>query len=151
MWGSAVIAAGLALGNRDSYSAADAAAAVKAFADAITELGKAEPGDKTMVDALLPFRDTFLKELDAGATVADALAAAASAATQAADRTADLRPLKGRARPLAEKSLGHADPGAVSFGLICERIARHITTGPAELEPATSDEANTARNGAQND
>ena len=60
LWGSAIIAAGLALGNRDSYSGEDAAAAVTAFADAITELGKAEPGDKTMVDALLPFRDAFL-------------------------------------------------------------------------------------------
>jgi dihydroxyacetone kinase len=126
LWGSAVIAAGLALGNRDSYSGEDAAAAVKAFVDAITELGKAEPGDKTMVDALLPFRETFLGTLDGGAPLRDALAAAAAAAQTAADRTADLRPLKGRARPLAEKSLGHPDPGAVSFALISERIARHL-------------------------
>ncbi|MET3919346.1 dihydroxyacetone kinase subunit DhaL [Arthrobacter sp. UYEF20] len=126
LWGSAVIAAGLALGNRESYRAEDAVAAVNAFTNAITELGKAEPGDKTMVDALLPFRETFLNELDGGASLGGALAAAASAATEAARQTADLRPLKGRARPLAEKSLGHPDPGAVSFGLITERIARHI-------------------------
>ncbi len=61
LWGSAVIAAGLALGNRDSYRAEDAAAAVDAFSSAITALGKAEPGDKTMVDALLPFQDAFLQ------------------------------------------------------------------------------------------
>ncbi|CAI3793461.1 dihydroxyacetone kinase subunit DhaL [Pseudarthrobacter sp. MM222] len=128
LWGSAVIAAGLALGNRDSYSGGDAAAAVTAFVDAITELGKAELGDKTMVDALLPFRDTFLNAFDAGTSVADSLAAAAEAATAAASRTADLRPLKGRARPLAEKSLGHPDPGAVSFALIATRISTHIET-----------------------
>lgn len=125
LWGSAVIAAGLALGNRDSYSGGDAAATVSAFVDAITELGKADAGDKTMVDALLPFRDTFLLALDGGATAAAALAAAAAAAQTAADRTAELRPLKGRARPLAEKSLGHPDPGAVSFALIAARISAH--------------------------
>ncbi len=126
LWGSAVIAAGLALGNRESYTGADAAAAVTAFSNAITELGKAEPGDKTMVDALLPFRDTFLNGLDGGAPVGASLAAAATAAQDAAGKTAGLRPLKGRARPLAEKSLGHPDPGAVSFALITERIATHL-------------------------
>jgi dihydroxyacetone kinase len=126
LWGSAVIAAGQALGNRETYSSRDAAAAVKAFVLAITELGKADPGDKTMVDALLPFRDAFLTELDGGAPVDRALAAAAAAAELAAAQTAELRPLKGRARPLAEKSLGHPDPGAVSFGLIATRISQHV-------------------------
>jgi dihydroxyacetone kinase len=144
-----VIAAGLALGNRDSYRAGDAAAAVTAFTDAITELGKAEPGDKTMVDALLPFRDAFRNASDGGASVDSALATAASAATEAARLTADLRPLKGRARPLAEKSLGHPDPGAVSFGLIAERIATYIQSELAGSEAATSDMAAAAGNGAQ--
>ena len=48
LWGSAIIAAGQALANQDSYSGEAAAAAVTAFVDAITALGKAEPGDKTM-------------------------------------------------------------------------------------------------------
>jgi D-erythrulose 4-kinase len=126
LWGSAVIAAGRALGNKESYGASDAAGAVTAFASAITDLGKADVGDKTMVDALLPFRDAFLAELDGGAPVDRALAAAAAAAESAAARTAGLRPLKGRARPLAEKSLGHPDPGAVSFGLIAARISLYI-------------------------
>jgi dihydroxyacetone kinase len=128
LWGSAVIAAGLALGNKDAYRGADAAAAVTAFVDAITALGKAEPGDKTMVDALLPFKDTFLAAFDGGAQVAVALASAATAAREAADATASLRPLKGRARPLAEKSVGHPDPGAVSFGLIAARVSAYIDT-----------------------
>jgi dihydroxyacetone kinase phosphoprotein-dependent L subunit len=136
LWGSAIIAAGLALGNRDSYSGKDAAAAITAFVDAITELGKAEAGDKTMVDALLPFRDTFRATFDGGASVAASLAAAAAAARTAADETAGLRPLKGRARPLAEKSLGHADPGAVSFALIAARISAHIPSQPAKAELA---------------
>jgi dihydroxyacetone kinase phosphoprotein-dependent L subunit len=151
LWGSAVIAAGHALGNRDSYSSADAAAAVNAFTNAITELGKAESGDKTMVDALLPFRETFLAGLGEGTSVGASFAAAAAAAQTAADQTAALRPLKGRARPLAEKSLGHPDPGAVSFALISERIAQHITGELATPEQATTDKATSAGEGAQND
>ncbi|MFS2087244.1 dihydroxyacetone kinase subunit DhaL [Paenarthrobacter nicotinovorans] len=138
LWGSAVIAAGLSLGNRESYSSKDAAAAVEAFTSAITELGKADPGDKTMVDALLPFRDAFLAELDGGAPVDRALAVAAAAAESAAANTADLRPLKGRARPLAEKSIGHPDPGAVSFGLIAARISHHIYSQLAAAAPSTA-------------
>jgi dihydroxyacetone kinase len=126
LWGTAVIAAGAALGNRDRYTGRDAAAAVEAFASAITTLGQAGPGDKTMVDALLPFRDAFLTEISGGARVGRALAAAAATARTAAEQTADLRPLKGRARPLAERSLGHPDPGAVSFALIAERLGRHL-------------------------
>lgn len=138
LWGSAVIAAGLALGNRDGYRGEDAAAAVTSFVDAITALGKAEPGDKTMVDALLPFRDTFLTAFDGGTPVAAALAAAAAAARDAADATASLRPLKGRARPLAEKSLGHPDPGAVSFGLIADRISNYFDSVLTHSQPASA-------------
>ena len=128
LWGSAVLAAGISLGNKVSYGSQDAASAVTAFVDAITALGKAEPGDKTMVDALLPFRDAFLASSNSGATAGAALAAGAAAAQEAANQTASLRPLKGRARPLAEKSLGHPDPGAVSFGLITARISDYFTT-----------------------
>ncbi|MEV5053581.1 dihydroxyacetone kinase subunit DhaL [Arthrobacter sp. LAR12-1-1.1] len=141
LWGSAIIAAGQALGNQDSYSGEDAAAAVTAFVDAITELGKAELGDKTMVDALVPFRNAFLTAFDAGTPVAASLAAAAEAATAAAEATSGLRPLKGRARPLAEKSLGHPDPGAVSFALIATRISAHTDTSSTGTRLATSEPA----------
>lgn len=144
LWGSAVIAAGLALGHKDAYRGEDAAAAVTAFVDAITELGKADLGDKTMVDALLPFRNAFQLEFDGGTPVPAALATAAAAAQDAADATASLRPLKGRARPLAEKSLGHPDPGAVSFGLIAARISAYI-----DSELTDSQLAAAAGNGAQ--
>ncbi|MGO2542957.1 MAG: dihydroxyacetone kinase family protein [Specibacter sp.] len=126
LWGTAFIAAAAALGNQDSYSSKDAAGAVEAFSNAITTLGKAEPGDKTMVDAILPFRDAFLASIAAGSPVVAAVKAAAVISQDAAAATAKLRPLKGRARPLAEKSLGHPDPGAVSFSLIVERLGQHI-------------------------
>ncbi|TLM72727.1 dihydroxyacetone kinase family protein [Pseudarthrobacter sp. NamB4] len=128
LWGAAVTAVGRTLGSKDAYTAADATAAVNALRDAIVTLGKAEAGDKTMVDALLPFADTFTKAIDDGGSLAGSLCAAAEAAARAADATADLTPKKGRARPLAEKSLGHPDPGAVSFGLIASRVADYAAS-----------------------
>ncbi|TQJ39849.1 homodimeric dihydroxyacetone kinase [Arthrobacter sp. SLBN-112] len=128
LWGAAVTAVGRTLGSKDAYTAADAAAAVNALRDAIITLGKAEAGDKTMVDALLPFADTFAKAIDDGGSLAGSLRAAAEAAAEAADATAALSPKKGRARPLAEKSLGHPDPGAVSFGLIARRVADYAAS-----------------------
>ncbi|MBT2566084.1 dihydroxyacetone kinase subunit L [Arthrobacter sp. ISL-85] len=128
LWGAAVTAVGRTLGSKDTYTAKDAAAAVNALRDAIVTLGKAEAGDKTMVDALLPFADTFSRAIDDGGSLADSLRTAAEAAAKAADATAELSPKKGRARPLAEKSLGHPDPGAVSFGLIARRVAEYAAS-----------------------
>ena len=65
----------------------------------------------------------------------NALTAAAAAAREAAEGTASLRPLKGRARPLAEKSLGHPDPGAVSFGLIATRISKYVESTHSDAAP----------------
>jgi dihydroxyacetone kinase phosphoprotein-dependent L subunit len=149
LWGSAVLSAGTALGNKESYLDEDAASAVTAFVDAITALGKAEPGDKTMVDALLPFRDAFLAAFSGGTPVRGALTAAAAAAREAAEGTASLRPHKGRARPLAEKSLGHPDPGAVSFGLIAARISSYFDSELTDYSPTDSTLAvSAAGNGA---
>jgi dihydroxyacetone kinase len=135
LWGAAVTAVGNALGNKDAYAAADAADAVRAFRDSIITLGKAEAGDKTMVDALLPYVAAFTEALDGGTGVAQSLRTAAQAATHAAEATTGLRPKKGRARPLAEKSLGHPDPGAVSFGLIATAVAGLA----ASLEPTSGE------------
>ena len=76
-----------------------------------------------MVDALLPYVEAFTEAVDGGAGVAQGLQSAAQSATLAAEATAELSPKKGRARPLAEKSVGHPDPGAVSFSLIATAVA----------------------------
>jgi dihydroxyacetone kinase len=80
-------------------------------------VGHAAVGDKTMLDALVPFAETFRAQVQDGATLAAAWTAAAQVATRAAERTAELRPRLGRARPLAERSLGSPDPGATSLAL----------------------------------
>ncbi len=115
LWGAALRAAGEHIGDQRAPSAADAAAAVTAALAIIQTNGKAEVGDKTMVDALVPFAHGLTARVAAGERLAAAWTAAAVDATQAAEATADLLPRMGRARPHMEKSLGTPDPGAISL------------------------------------
>ena len=89
--------------------------------------GKAKVGDKTMVDALVPFADTLSERLSAGAHLVDAWSAASHAAKDAAERTAGLMPGMGRARAHGEKAVGVPDPGAVSLALIAEAVGRVLS------------------------
>jgi dihydroxyacetone kinase len=124
LWGAALEAAGRALDDTDDgFSTADAAASAHAFAEAVSGLGGARLGDKTMLDALLPFLDELDSRLGSGSGLADAWRAAATTATESARYTADLRPKVGRARPLAEKSLGTPDAGATSLALVAHAVA----------------------------
>ncbi|MFP5020875.1 dihydroxyacetone kinase family protein [Pseudonocardia phyllosphaerae] len=125
LWGAALEALGRHLGDTaEAYPAADVAAGVREFATTIQQLGRAEPGDKTLLDALLPFADDLERRVGDGAELADAWAAAADVATQRARETADLRPRIGRARPLAEKSVGTPDAGATSMALVVTAVGR---------------------------
>jgi dihydroxyacetone kinase len=127
LWGAGLRAFGEAVGNSSAPEPEQLAAAVMAFADRIVQLGKAEAGDKTMVDALLPFASAFAGLVAAGAEPGRAWEDAARDATAAAEATSGLMPLKGRARPLAEKSLGTPDPGATSLALIFTVMGPHLT------------------------
>lgn len=116
LWGSGIRAMGETIGDQDAPSETTIIAAAEAYADRILQLGKAEIGDKTLVDALLPFVRS-LRENEARG-LPGAWRAAAGVATEAAEATKDLLPKKGRSRPLAEKSLGTPDPGAISLAAI---------------------------------
>jgi dihydroxyacetone kinase len=126
LWGAGLRAFGESLGNRQAPGPEELAAAVAAFAAGITGLGKAGRGDKTMVDALLPFLETFSGLVARGVDPGPAWTEAAGAATAAAEATASLRPLKGRARPLAAKSVGTPDPGAVSLAMVFTVLGPHL-------------------------
>ncbi|WP_018157983.1 dihydroxyacetone kinase family protein [Demetria terragena] len=128
LWGSALEAMGRSLtDDRESHSDNDIADSIAAFTDAISELGRAEVGDKTMLDSMTPFVSTLKKRVgEVG--LAPAWVEAAAESTQAATATADLRPKVGRARPLAEKSLGHPDAGATSFALLVTELGDWLTT-----------------------
>lgn len=129
LWGAALEAFGRHLGDTaDGYPAATVAAGVRTFATTIEQLGGARAGDKTLLDALLPFVDELERRVGEGEGLAAAWTAAAAIATDAAAATADLRPRIGRARPLAEKSVGTPDAGATSLGLIVTAVADVLTS-----------------------
>lgn len=123
LWGAALTAAGNVLGDQSAISPEAHADAADAFIEAIIRLGGGQEGEKTMIDAQVPFARALRAAINAGATPADAWREAAQVAVDAAAATADMRPTLGRARVLAERSLGHADPGATSFGLVVTTIA----------------------------
>lgn len=118
LWGNALVAFGARIGDSpEIISHSDVAAALDDAYQTIVKLGKAGPGDKTMLDALAPFISNLRLSLDSGAALPAAWQHAANAATQAAQATAALRPKVGRARPLADRSIGTPDAGAVSLAL----------------------------------
>jgi D-erythrulose 4-kinase len=113
---------GRALGNTKAVTAERLADAVQQSATNLKNFSKAELGDKTMLDALFPFVDTLLAEVRGGASLHRAWRTAAKACVAAAEATAPLVPRIGRARPLAERSVGTPDPGAISLGLIATAL-----------------------------
>jgi dihydroxyacetone kinase len=121
IWGLGLLAASRALSDGAGVTADQVRLAARQALDSVMTLGGAKPGDKTLVDAFVPFVDALSADIEAGAHLAEAWRGAAAVAGQAAEGTAQLRPKLGRARPLAERSLGHPDAGAVSFAL-CARV-----------------------------
>jgi dihydroxyacetone kinase len=122
LWGLALRSVGTALGDELAPCRTHVATGVQAAVDGIMSFGKAEVGQKTMVDALVPFTTTLSVAVADGSDLVAAWTTAAAAASTAAAETADLLPKMGRARPHAEKSLGTVDAGAYSFGLIVTAI-----------------------------
>lgn len=124
LWGAMLAAIGEHLGDtseRDA-DASDVATAVGQGLAALRRLGKAEMGDKTMVDAIGPFVDVMTEQAAQGLPVYDCWFAATAAARSAAEATAEMRPKIGRARPLAERSVGTPDAGAISFSLCADAV-----------------------------
>nr|WP_201468844.1 dihydroxyacetone kinase family protein [Microbacterium hydrocarbonoxydans] len=118
LWGVMLHAVAERLGDEGRPDAAAVSAGVADAVHAVQAYGKADVGDKTMVDALVPFTRTLSDALTGGALLVDAWAAAADAASRAATASADLLPKMGRARSHGAHALGTPDPGAVSFALI---------------------------------
>ena len=124
LWGVILRSIGETIGDEDGARARHPSPpASPPRRDGVTAYGKAEVGDKTMVDALVPFSTELTLAVDARRLARRTRGrAAADAATRAAAATADLLPRMGRARPHAEKSLGTPDPGAHSLALIVTAI-----------------------------
>jgi dihydroxyacetone kinase-like protein len=111
----------------DGMTPDDFAACLDAAVAGVQSRGKAEPGDKTMIDALLPAGDALRAALADGAGFGAALGRAADAAEEGARATIPLVARKGRASYLGERSAGHQDPGATSSAMLVRCAARTWT------------------------
>jgi dihydroxyacetone kinase len=132
LWGIFLSAIGASLGDTDEVTTKRVSAAVRHGAETIQRVGKAELGDKTMLDALFPFLDALDARLNAGAALAEAWQDAAATAVEAAEATAPLVPKVGRARPLAERSVGTPDAGATSMGLVLTAVGHMLGDAPCD-------------------
>jgi dihydroxyacetone kinase len=111
------------------YAGPDPAAwthACFAGCEAIAALGGASPGDRTMLDALLPFAHTLQSAFAKGESPAAAAQTAVAAAESAAQATAQMTPRRGRASYLAERAIGHPDPGAIAIAIWLRAVAESI-------------------------
>ncbi|MFG2122656.1 dihydroxyacetone kinase subunit DhaL [Streptomyces sp. NPDC048710] len=108
LYGTLLRKAGKALGDAAEVSEKQLAEALRAGVDGVMALGGAAPGDKTMIDSLVPAVDAL----------GDGFGAARSAAEEGAEATIPLLARKGRASYLGERSIGHQDPGATSSALL---------------------------------
>jgi len=114
LYGAWISSTGQSLGD-DEPDATALHEALRSSLSALEELGKAKPGDKTMLDTLEPFVRAYGETARGGSSIADAWSAALPAAEEGAEATADMISTRGRAAKLGERSRGHKDPGAVSM------------------------------------
>ncbi|HEX3815975.1 MAG TPA: dihydroxyacetone kinase family protein [Mycobacteriales bacterium] len=132
LWGLLLQAVGRTVGNTGRPTGNQLAGGIRAGIDDVQRAGKAQVGDKTMLDALVPFTDAFAAGLDAGTPCAQAWSSACAVATQAAADTAPMTPKVGRARPLAQRSVGTPDAGATSMALCLTAAGPALATTEGE-------------------
>lgn len=127
----AILRAGQQLGEAPEIDGPGLAGALDQVVQAMRGLGKAEVGDKTMLDALVPATETLRARIEAGDTLGAASTAACEAAEAGVQATVPLQARKGRASYLGERSIGHQDPGATSAALILRALETVVAKRPA--------------------
>jgi dihydroxyacetone kinase-like protein len=123
LYGTLFLQMGMATAGRDELDLAGWTAALEAGVKGVQARGKAEPGDKTMVDALLPAVEALRAAADGSSGLADALRRSADAAEEGVKATIPLEARRGRASYLGPRSVGHQDPGATSSQLLLAAAA----------------------------
>jgi dihydroxyacetone kinase-like protein len=124
LFGTMFLRMGAALGDTAEVSLSQLATALRAGLGGVVARGKAEPGDKTMYDALAPAVNALDAAATAGVNKADALKLALAAAENGRDATTPMLARKGRASYLGERSVGHQDPGATTVALLMAAAVR---------------------------
>lgn len=122
LYGTLFLRASMAVTGKQELTAEDMAALLQAAVEGVVQRGKANLGDKTMLDALSPAAETFKQSVTAGSTTLEALQQAVAAAEEGMKNTVDMVAKKGRASYLGERSIGHQDPGATSSYLIVKTL-----------------------------
>ena len=123
LFGTAFLRAATSVGDAETLDGAAVAGALTAARDGVVARGKAESGDKTMVDALTPAVNAAKAAAEGGGSVTEVLSAAADAAAEGTEATFPLQARKGRASYLGERSIGHIDPGAQSTAYLLRALA----------------------------
>jgi len=125
LYGTAFLRASTALADKEEVSSEDAAEALEAALGGIKQRGKAEVGDKTIIDALEPAVEAA-KEAAGEGSVAGVFRSAAEAAKEGAESTVPLTARRGRASYLGARASGHQDPGATSTYMLLDAAARTL-------------------------
>ncbi|WP_027034078.1 dihydroxyacetone kinase subunit DhaL [Mesorhizobium loti] len=126
LYATAFMRAAAAVKGKATLADADFIALFQAMAQGIKDRGKAEAGEKTMVDAWQPAAEAAAAANLAGKTLAESLEAAFAAAQRGAEATKDMIAAKGRSSRLGERSLGHMDPGAASAVTVVGAIRKSL-------------------------
>ncbi len=127
LWGTALLRAGRAVGDATAVDLPLALEAIASGVDGLAERGGSREGDKTLVDVMAPASRAFANAGMQTGSAEKAISAALVAATSGLHETVTLAAVRGRARRLSERSIGHADPGAASAYLIWRAGAEAIT------------------------
>jgi dihydroxyacetone kinase len=123
LWGSAFRAAGRYAKGKMSVNLKDCAGMLHAFIEGMQKVGKAEVGDKTLIDALAPSAESLDNDLSSGETdIAIAMVNAGQAATSGAEKTKTMAAKKGRATYLGDRSIGHPDAGAEAINILFREL-----------------------------
>jgi triose/dihydroxyacetone kinase / FAD-AMP lyase (cyclizing) len=125
-YATALLRASRRLADTPEPTARDWAEAFRAAVEAVSDLGGAKAGDRTMLDALIPAADTFLQELQAGNPAAVAFSRAVSSAKSGAEATSSMKPRAGRASYLGDRAVGSPDGGAVAVTCWLSALNPHI-------------------------
>ena len=123
VWGTAFRPASMVARTAETLDGATVVAMLDAAVEGIKARGGAEVGDKTLLDALVPMRETIAAKVAEGAGSGEVAKAAAERATEAAEATKGMQAMRGRASYTGERSIGSVDAGATAVAVIAGRIA----------------------------
>jgi dihydroxyacetone kinase-like protein len=126
LYGTAFLRASTSLSGKEDLSSEDVAEAMEAALGGVKQRGKAEEGDKTMIDALAPAVAAAKEAAPSGKGVGEVFREAAEAAGEGSEATVPLTARRGRASYLGERAAGHMDPGARSTYLLLDAAARAL-------------------------